>query len=85
MLVMRVEMDDTEKVGAIRDFLQLPDFRLRNRNIGSNKEYADIYSRFLVEVRLPREYIDQMCDSRYFRHFYPPSFIEKTREKWLRR
>jgi Putative capsular polysaccharide synthesis protein len=70
LLVIRSEIDDTAKVRAIGDFLGLPAFRLVNTNVGADKEYADVYRAFKSQVQLPREYVERMRGSKYFRHFY---------------
>lgn len=82
LLVMRCEMDDALKISAIKEFLGLSDFELCNQNVGSQKEYAELYKRFKAEVRLPAWYVTMMCESRYFKHFYSSALIESVRQKW---
>lgn len=82
LLVLRSENIDEIKHSAIEEFLGLTDFNIDQRNIGSNKEYAETYRKFLNTVKLPADYISKMCDSKYFNHFYSDEFIELTRKRW---
>ena len=82
LLVMRSEISDEEKEGAIRDFLQFPDFRLSNRNISDNKQYASLYKAFTKTTKLPDDYITKMCTSKYFVHFYGVGEAGKVKARW---
>lgn len=82
LLVMRAEMDDSMKVRVIKDFLGLETFQLVNANIGSQKAYAPTYRQFKNEVRLPDAYLQKMCTSTYFNHFYPKQTIETVQQRW---
>jgi hypothetical protein len=82
LLVLKLEIPDAEKESAIGSFLNIPSFRLQRANVGELKIYADMYAAFKREVRLPAEYVDRMCDSRYFRHFYSRDVIEKVWRRW---
>jgi hypothetical protein len=82
LLVMRSELEDSMKVRAVKDFLGLETFQLANANIGSQKVYAPTYRRFKDEVRLPEAYVQKMCGSTYFNHFYPKETIEAVERCW---
>jgi hypothetical protein len=82
LLVMRLEIDDNEKIKAIGDFLGLADFQLRNTNIGEENEYAKTYKSFRNSVKLPPDYIARMCESKYFNHFYNKETIEAAKKRW---
>lgn len=82
LLVLRSELDDEDKITAICNFLSLDRFKLVNKNIGQQKEYSQTYKLFLENVRFPREYIDMICESKYFRHFYSTEEIAAARERW---
>ena len=82
LLVVRSEIPDAEKEDAIRAFLDLHSFRLLRANVGDLKVYADTYRDFKQEVRFPADYVDRMCNSRYFQHFYSQEVIEGTRRRW---
>ena len=82
ILIMRVEIDDDLKAVAVADFLGLAGFELNNINIGEAKDYSVTYKAFKQEVKLPVDYIDRMCDSKYFNHFYGKQVISATRKRW---
>lgn len=82
LLVMRLEISDEEKVNAVNKFLNSQDFCLVNTNVGDAKIYADTYKKFKGKVRLPESYLNKMCASKYFNHFYSPDAIEASRVKW---
>ncbi|TFH88164.1 hypothetical protein EQG41_04475 [Billgrantia azerbaijanica] len=82
ILIMRSEIDDDAKSEAVRNFLGLTGFRLRNVNISAQKPYGEMYGRFVKEVRLPPGYIENMCASRYFRHFYGVDVRREVEKKW---
>jgi hypothetical protein len=82
LLIMQSEIGDNKKVKVLRDFLKLSEFQITNRNIGEEKEYASIYKDFRTNVKLPFDYIDKMCKSRYFNHFYNKEYISSVKKKW---
>jgi hypothetical protein len=82
LLVMQSEMDDKQKETVIRDFLELETFQIVNRNIGTQKVYASTYKDFKRNVKFPSDYIDQMCKSKYFNHFYEQDLINEVRSIW---
>ena len=84
LLVMRCELDNASKEKYVSDFLGLDDFRIHNKNIGSQKSYSDTYKAFKKAINLPVSYVDKMTSSKYFKHFYTESEIQALRQKWLR-
>lgn len=82
LLIIRSELNDNEKVKVIRDFLGLNEFQLINRNIGAQKAYASAYEDFKRKVKLPLYYVDEMCKSKYFNHFYDQDTIDNVKQKW---
>ncbi|MCA9248240.1 MAG: hypothetical protein KDA42_14025 [Planctomycetales bacterium] len=85
LLLLRSELDDRDKAQAVGEFLDLPQLAIRPRNVGERKGYGDEYGRFKNAVKLPPEYIERMCASRYFQHFYAAETIDSVRAKWLAR
>jgi hypothetical protein len=84
LLVIKSEITDAAKEEAIGKFLDLQQFHVVRSNVGAAKEYADQYQAFRQEVRLPPDYIDWMCTSRYFTHFYTPEVVEDVQRRWSR-
>jgi hypothetical protein len=82
LLVLRSEIEDNLKISAIRDFLHLPEFDLHQRNVASQKEYADEYRQFVKSVKLPSDYLTRMINSKYFNHFYDSNLAEEVRRWW---
>jgi len=82
LLVFRIDMDDSLKEKAIREFLNFRDFRLVNKNVSSNKEYYDTYRQFIKSIKLPENYLNKMKSSRYFKYFYTNDEIEKIISGW---
>ena len=54
------------------------------RNEAATKEYAGRYREFLASVRLPEPVLDEVYGSRYARHFYADSELERFRRRWTR-
>ncbi|MDJ0578269.1 MAG: putative capsular polysaccharide synthesis family protein [Xenococcaceae cyanobacterium MO_234.B1] len=85
LLVMRLEISDNEKITAINNFLGLDRFQLHNTNIGKKKGYSKTYKAFTSKVKFSPDYIDKMCDSKYFNYFYSKEAINAARKKWSER
>lgn len=82
LLVMRSELPNSEKETVIKEFLGLKKFQIINANVGAEKDYAEQYRKFKSIVRLPVDYVNTMCDSKFARHFYSADVIEKARTVW---
>lgn len=54
-------------------------------NVGADKDYAELYARFLDAVQPRDEVLDRAYDSDFARHFYSPSEIAAFRARWARR
>jgi hypothetical protein len=85
LLVLKSEIDDNEKQRAIGEFLNINNFQLLNRNISADKEYASTYMDFKRNVKLPSDYLEMMCKSKYFTHFYDQEVIDAVRTKWSKK
>ncbi|MCH8514225.1 MAG: putative capsular polysaccharide synthesis family protein [Kiritimatiellae bacterium] len=81
-LVMRVEIPDEEKTRAVRSFLELDEFSVARNNKSGKKDYGSLYAKFKKEVKLPRDYVLRMLDSKYFRHFYDSKEAARTLQRW---
>jgi hypothetical protein len=82
LLVMRSEINNEIKAEVIKDFLNLDTFQIFNRNIGADKEYSSTYKGFKKNVKLPLDYINMICKSKYFNHFYDQDTIDSVKQKW---
>jgi Putative capsular polysaccharide synthesis protein len=84
VLLMRVEDMDQCSLAAIREFLNIEKFGLISANVGSQKNYSQIYRQFRDRINLPESYLDRMYGSKYAMHFYTPTEIERFRSSWER-
>jgi hypothetical protein len=68
---------------ALGDFLGLDrPVAVSRRNDATAKGYADAYARFLAAVRFPASVRNEAYASRYARHFYADSELERLHERW---
>jgi hypothetical protein len=82
LLILKLEIDDSIKERAIKEFLGLKDFRLIRANIGQEKNYAESYRDFLRTIHLPEEYVQMLNASDYAKHFYSKKEIDAVQAKW---
>jgi Putative capsular polysaccharide synthesis protein len=82
LLVIKSEIADNVKEQAIADFLGLKEFKLARMNVGENKSYRDMYKAFKQALKLPSSYVEEMCNSKYFNHFYTEEEIKKVFAQW---
>jgi hypothetical protein len=84
VLVLRQESFDVAGA-ALREFLELSrDPEIVEENVGSNKEYSELYASVVRDVRFPKATLDRAYDSRFCSHFYSPEEIERFRRSWER-
>jgi hypothetical protein len=69
---------------ALEDFFDMsfPDYQMRTKNLSQSREYNHLYKDFLKTASLPREYVDEMYNSRYARFFYTESELNGFRDHW---
>jgi hypothetical protein len=84
LLLMRHDLDDRLKADLIRDFLGLDSFSIKRVNEGNAKEYASSYQKFLDTIRIPRSYVQRMLHTRYARHFFTTTELDKIERHWTR-
>ena len=84
VLLLRLEDLNTIGSSAFAEFLGIDVPRTLPRNEAATKGYADVYRHFQEQLRLPREFLDRMYDSRYSRHFYTSEELERFRSSWTR-
>jgi len=83
LLLLKSALAEERKAAAIGAFAGIPDFKLRRYNETDGKVYAAAYARFKREVKLPRDYVDGRCESRFARHFFSADELKQTRRRWL--
>lgn len=82
LLLLRVDLSDTEKESQIDQLLGISDLKLVRHNVGSEKTYAKLYEQFKRNLKLPQNYVEQMLGSKYCSHFYSPKERQDLFEKW---
>ena len=82
LLLIRLESLNSCYQDAFNDFMGLQDFKLQPGNIGSDKDYKDIYKAFKENISLPESYIHQMYNSKYAKHFYSECELQNFLKKW---
>jgi len=82
VLLINSNVDNQKKEELIVDFCNLKDFKLENRNVSSEKEYADYYNEFKKKMRFSSEYLNQLYGSKYVQHFFTEEYIKNQIEKW---
>lgn len=82
ILLLKAETSNSLKEKAIVNFLNIPNLKIENQNIGSNKEYSELYQKFKKEVKFPASYISDIRNTKYFNHFYSSSEINKILDRW---
>ena len=82
LLVLRAEDIDNVARQALRDFLKIDDITLKSANVARGKDYSRVYRDFRDNLKLPDEYLAQMYESKYVRHFYSAQEIERFYSCW---
>ena len=82
LLIMRFDLSDDIKQQLIQNFTHFSDYKIKNKNVSVNKIYYKTYKDFTSKVKLPKKYIEHMCTSKYFKHFFPENEINDIRAKW---
>ena len=84
LLILRHDLPDNLKARCLGDFLSGNDIRIVPANLSDKKIYRDCYLEFQRTINLSTEYVSQMLDSRYARHFFTDEELESLKLKWLR-
>lgn len=84
VLIIRHDLSDELKAKLIGELVGIEGFQLTRNNTAETKPYRDCYRMFLKSIRLEKEYVDKMLDSKYTRHFFSPNERERLRRHWLR-
>lgn len=83
VLLLRSDLTREAQGAAVSGFVGRP-VTVRNVNVGAEKSYANDYRRFLDQIAFSKDYVEQMLESRYAKHFWPRTKIEELRRFWLR-
>lgn len=82
LLILQMEkMSQNQSV--IGEFIGDESFELTNDNLGSKKWYYDLYKEFKDYFKPSREYVEELYNSQYMKHFYSNKERSYLKEKWL--
>lgn len=65
------------------EFLEIPDFKIHNDNVGDQKWYKDLYAEFKKNYQPSKEMVNSLYDSATIHHFFSNEKIHKLKNKWL--
>jgi len=84
LLVLRQEdLRSAAATSALGAHVGRPEgIEVRSANVGAEKGYADLYRRFLREVRPPPAVVERACRSRLVQHFYSEAEVASLRARW---
>ena len=82
ILLMKVEVPNSLKHSSVAEFLDLPLVALSDTNVAAHKKYRAQYVSFKQEINLPKQYVDEMLESKFSKYFYTDVEREEVRKKW---
>jgi hypothetical protein len=82
--ILLIRLEDLNQClrSAIKEFLDINDIALKDKNIGEQKDYADLYKDFKSHISLPNSYLDKLYKSKFCTHFYEEEEISRFRSRW---
>lgn len=77
-------MKDLDRVAeeAFTNFFDISKFELTNRNVGNEKLYSNLYNSIKKNIVFPKNYLDEMYQSKYAKHFFSDEELKLIRIKW---
>jgi hypothetical protein len=82
LLVLRYEDLPGVFPAAMEEFTGIRSWRLADRNLSINKDYAASYARFKTELKVSPEVIQHVYSSDFVRCFYTAGEREEFRRRW---
>ena len=82
LLVLKCELDDQAKAGAIAEFLGLDNFEIVRSNVTGEKSHAQQYAEFKQRIKVPERLLDEMYESKFARFFYSEEERARCRDRW---
>jgi hypothetical protein len=77
LLILKSESSDEAKGAALARFFGIDGIVVRRMNETRSKSKGAAFARFRQSIRLRREYVDEMLNARYTRHFYSAAERER--------
>ena len=85
ILIMHSAIDDISKAKHIKKFIDAKTIDIQNRNITANSKAADLYSQFKNTTRFDLNYLNNLYQSKYAKHFFTDSQRQNAINKWLKK
>ncbi len=82
ILILRTDLRDDTKRLVISEFLGIALNALKPVNVGSKKRYSELYSNAQAGFRIPKPVLDEIFQSKFFRHFFAEAEAEEIRRRW---
>jgi hypothetical protein len=84
VLILRTDLDDIRKAECLRQFLGIDRLKWIQKNVSADARYSSVYNTFKKAIQMPRDYVGQMLDSKFTRHFFSDVEIDAFGRQWLR-
>lgn len=72
-------------IDEIASFLNIPEFKLQNQNVGGEKWYSALYAEFKARYKPSSSMLDDLYESKAAKHFYSQKQLDIFRAKWEQR
>lgn len=82
LLIVKLENFNFCLEKSLQEFLDIDKIVLVNSNMSQNKNYDIAYQQFKTYIKFSPEYIDNMYETQFARHFYSDEQISSFKLKW---
>ncbi|MEO2045641.1 MAG: putative capsular polysaccharide synthesis family protein [Pirellulales bacterium] len=91
VLILRTDIEDSQKSQIVSDFLGLADFSLLATTLstgaahgtpGDLSPYAEKYKALKQNLTIPEEYLGEILESKYATHFFEQDTLDATRQQF---
>lgn len=82
LLLLKLERLDICGNQAMKDFLGIESFVLKNANVGKKKYYSTAYLSFRKTIVFPDDYLEAVYSHKYSKHFYGADEINRFKAQW---
>jgi hypothetical protein len=82
-LILKFEDLSEHGERVLAGYAERPRLKLMRDNVGTQKDYGDLYRNVASTVKFPAAFVDLLCDSRYVRHFYSEDERNAMRRRWI--
>ena len=83
-LVMRTDKIEKSLQYAFQSLYGQKPPKLHRARTEETRAYGQIYADFLKEVRLPKDYVKLLYNTRYMKHFFLKEEIEELSQRWVK-